>query len=141
MVTERSPILPSELIDRICHELVEKDLFHFTLALYDYLHISNREIIRLLRAQFKIPLSTEINSLLTVSNSPYISTENGITALWSSCKWSNNVRGPFTSNAIEKSLKYFCTTVFFLYARLWPFNPFYYQACYPTLEIVKYPCK
>ena len=83
MATERSPILPSELIDRSCHELVEKDLFHFTLALYNYLYITNREIIRLLRAQFKIPLTTEINSLLTVSNLPYISTENGITALWS----------------------------------------------------------
>ncbi|CAF3928757.1 unnamed protein product [Adineta steineri] len=140
MATPYIPVLPSEMIDRLSEELSGDDLFHFTLINYYYLGISNHHLIRLLSRQTNILLIKEINELIAMYKSPYMVFENYVGVQLSPCKWSNMIHGPFTVHATQKSLKYFSTSVFFLYTRLWSFTPFYYEASYPTLNIFNYPC-
>ncbi|CAF1364317.1 unnamed protein product [Rotaria magnacalcarata] len=131
-------MLPNEIIDRISKELFGIDLFHFTLANESHLAISNYHLIQLLRLKSNIKLDKEIKSLLDMSKSPYMIVQNGIGLVLSSYKWSDFVYGAFKFNMIQKSLKYYSTTTFFLYCRLWSFTPFYYEASYPTLDIFAY---
>ncbi|CAF4103243.1 unnamed protein product, partial [Adineta steineri] len=104
----------------------------------NYLYIINHRLLQLLRTQTKILLTNETNVLLTMPNSPYIIHEDGISIFLSSYKWNNFVYGAFKLDVIEKSLKYYSTTMFSLYCRLCSFNPFYYESSYPTLNIFKY---
>ena len=140
MPKQRSPMLPSELMDLISEKLWGIDLVHFTIAAFDYLDISNHQLRRLLRGQRTIVLDKEIKKLTSMWNSPYTSVQEGISLSFSSQKWNHFIHGPFKLDTIEKSLKYFSTTLFFVYTRLWPFNPFYYDASYPILDIFQYPC-
>ncbi|CAF1450442.1 unnamed protein product [Adineta steineri] len=139
MTTPYIPVLPSEMIDRLSEELSGDDLFHFTLINYYYLGISNHHLIRLLSRQTNILLIKEINELIAMYKSPYMIFKNYVSVQLSPCKWSNMIYGPFTMHATQKSLKYFSTSVFFLYTRLWSFTPFYYEASYPTFNIFNYP--
>ncbi|CAF4108146.1 unnamed protein product [Adineta steineri] len=139
MATPYIPVLPSEMIDRLSEELSGDDLFHFTLINYYYLGISNHHLIRLLSRQTSILLIKEINELIAMYKSPYMIFENYVGVQLSPCKWNNMIHGPFTVHATQKSLKYFSTSIFFLYTRLWSFTPFYYEASYPTLNIFNYP--
>ena len=133
-------ILPPEIIDQISQELSGMDLFHFTLVTYYYLDITNDHLMRLLSRQSSMSLIKETHALVQMTNSPYMIVEDGIGVVLSSHKWKNAVHGPFKLNVIQKSLKYFSMDLFFLYTRLWSFNPFYYEACYPTLDIFNYSC-
>lgn len=133
-------LLPNEIIDRISDELIGTNLFHFTLVYGFRLNCSETFLIRLLRRQSTVYLIAEIKSLILEPQSPYLMVDDSVSIKLSSCKWKNFVYGPFKSNVIEKSLKYFSTSLFALYCRLWSFNPFYYRSTYPTLEIFKYPC-
>ena len=140
MIPSLLSLLPNEIIDRISDELSGMDLFHFMLVYESSLNINNRYLIRLLCRQSTLSLNTKIQSLLAMPRSPYIIVEDNVSIKLSSCKWKQFVYGPFKSNVIEKSLKYFSTSLFTLYCRLWSFTPFYYQSTYPTLEIFKYSC-
>lgn len=133
-------LLPNEMIDQISNDLSGLDLFHFMLVYESSLNINNAYLIRLLYGQSTLSLNAEVQSLLTMLRSPYIIVEDDLSIKSSSCRWKKFVYGPFKSNVIEKSLKYFPTTLFTLYCRLWSFNPFYYQSTYPVLEIFKYSC-
>jgi hypothetical protein len=138
MATVSLLILPTEMIDRLSEELSGMDLFHFTLLYSNYLDITNHHLIRLLCRQVSMSLVQEINALISMSDSPYMIVNDGIGLVLSSLKWSNVVHGAFKLDVIQKSLKYFSTSLFFLYARLWSFSPFYYEACYPTIDIFNY---
>ncbi|CAF1196993.1 unnamed protein product [Adineta ricciae] len=131
-------ILPTNIIKQISEEMSGKDLFHFTLATYYYLDITDYHLIKLLHNRPNISLTSEIESLIRMSKSPYFLLDDKIAVVLSTNKWNTFVYGPFTLNIIEKSLKYFCTSVFCLYARLWSFTPFCYSPTYPTLEIFNY---
>jgi hypothetical protein len=140
MSKERSSLLLNELMDRISEELTGIDLLHFAIAALDYLNISNHQLARLLRGQLMIPLHKEIISLTFVWNLSHVIIEQSIALPLSSHKWNHFVYGPFKLDTAQRSLRYFPTTLFFLYTRLWPFAPFYYDACYPILDIFQYPC-
>jgi hypothetical protein len=140
MSKQRSPLLPNELMDLISEELTGMDLLHFTIAALDYLDISNHQLARLLRGQRTVALDKEIKSLTSMRNSPYVIVEQSIALPLSSHKWNHFVYGPFKLDTAQRSLKYFPTTLFFLYTRLWSFTPFYYDACYPILDIFQHPC-
>lgn len=133
-------LLPNELIEIISEQLFGIDLFHFTLVTEWRLTISSYHLMRLIRLQPTLSLDKEIKSLIEMPKSPYRIIENGITVDLSSHKWNNFVYGSFKIDVIEKSLKYYSTSMFSLYCRLWSFTPFYYTASYPTLDIFKYPC-
>ncbi|CAF3265137.1 unnamed protein product [Rotaria socialis] len=132
------PVLPSGIIDRISEELSGVNLFHFTLANEWHLTITTYHLIQLLRLQCSLSLENEIKSLIDMSKSPYMITENGISLVLSPCKWNNFVYGAFKMHVIAKSLKYYSTDMFFLYCRLWAFSPFYYESSYPTLDVFDY---
>ncbi|CAF4562257.1 unnamed protein product, partial [Rotaria socialis] len=133
-------VLPNEIIDLISEQLSGMDLFHFTLLNHYHLAITTYNLTQLLRLQSSLSLQKEIKSIIHMSKSPYMIVENGISLVLSSCKWNNFVYGPFKLQVIKKSLKYYSTDLFFLYCRLWGFNPFYYDSCYPTLDIFEYSC-
>ena len=140
MATAPVPALPVELIHLLSQYLTGIDLFHFTLINYGYVDRTDYYLIRLLRGQFQSSLIEKVHELIDMYNSPYMILEDGIGVILSEQKWRNVVYGPFKINIIEKSLKYFSTTIFFLYSRLWSFSPFYYEVSYPTLDIFNYPC-
>lgn len=133
------PIFPNEMSDRISEELSGIDLFHFTLINEWYLATSTHYLIRLFRLKSRFVLDKQVRLLLNMLNSLYTMVENGISVLLSPYKWNSFVYGAFKLEVIEKSLKYYSTTMSFLYCRLWSFNPFYYEASYPTLDIFKFP--
>ncbi|CAF1477433.1 unnamed protein product [Adineta ricciae] len=135
MSIQRSPIFPNELLERISEELSGIELLHFAIAALNYLTISNHQLSRLLRREASISLEKEIKSLISIPNSPFVIVDEGIALLLSSYKWNQSVYGPFKLNTIEKTLKYFLITLFFVYARLWSFNPFYYDVSYLVLDI------
>lgn len=139
MAVQRSPVLPNELIIQISDELIGEDLFRFTLAVSKYFHINNEQILRFLRKQPKITMIHAFHDLIFMAHSPYMRSQDGISLVLRSCEWLDCLHGGFSITAIQKSLKYFSTTVFFVYARLWSFNPFFYDPCYPTLDIFKDP--
>ena len=141
MFKQRSPMLPNELMDRISEELTGMDLLNFAIAALDYLNISNYQLARLLRGQLTISMDKEIKSLTCMWNSPYVIVEQRIALPLSSHKWNHFVYGPFKIDTTQRSLKYFSTTLFFVYTRLWPFTPFYYDTCYPILDVFQYPCR
>lgn len=134
-------LLPTNVINQISEEVTGIDLFHFGLATYYYLDISDYHLIKLLHKRPNISLMTEVDSLIRMFKSPYFILDDKIGVVLSTNKWNTFVYGSFKLNMIEKSLKYFCTSVFCLYSRLWSFTPFYYSATYPTVEIFNYPCK
>lgn len=139
-MTPSLSLLPNELIDRISNELSGMDLFHFTLVYESSLSINNALLIRLFCRRCTLSLNIEIQSLVSLPWSPYIIVGDDVSIKLSPCKWKKFVYGPFKSNVIEKSLKYFSTTLFTLYCRLWSFNPFYYQSTYRVLDIFEYSC-
>lgn len=130
--------LPNEIIDILSHQLNGIDLFHFTLLFRFHLNITNYQLQKLLHRQSTYLLTDETKSLLRMSNSPYMMPEEDITLILSSLKWNTFVYGSFKLEIIEKSLKYFFTTMFSLYCRMWSFTPFHYQSSYPTLDIFEY---
>lgn len=134
-------VLPNEMIDRLSEELTGIDLFHFTLVTEYSLNISNYYVIKLFHSRPNLLLNKEIHSLIAMRKSPYSIEQNGISVVLSSNKWNDFVYGLFTLEIIEKSLKYYSTSIFFLYCRLWSFNPFYYNSSYPILDIFQYSCK
>jgi hypothetical protein len=141
MDTSHQIILPTNIINQISEELTGIDLFHFTLATYYYLDISDYHLINLLEKRPNMLLITETNALLRIFKSPYFMLGDLIGVILSSNKWNTFVHGPFKINVIEKSLKYFHTNTFYLYSRLWSFTPFHYSPTYPTLEIFNYSCR
>jgi hypothetical protein len=133
-------ILPIELFNHISEDLTGMDLFHFTLATYYYLDITDYHLINLLDKQPNMLLIDETNALLCIFKSPYFMLDDMLAVVLSSNKCNTFVYGPFKINVIEKSLKFFYTNTFNLYSRLWSFTPFHYSATYPTLEIFSYAC-
>ena len=128
-------MLPNEMIEFLSGKLIGRDLFHFTLVYGHYLLIDDNCLIRLLNKQSPISLRDQINVLVSMYNSSYVATESDVSLVFCSHKWNDFVYGCFKLEVIEKSLKYFSTSVFSVYCRLWSFNPFYYEASYPTIEI------
>jgi hypothetical protein len=127
-------------MERLSDELKGNDLFHFTLAYENDLGIGDYYLRRLLCKRSPVSLDSEIQSLLFMCKSPYIKVNDGMSVKLLPHKWNDFVYGCFSIMTIEKSLKYFSTNMFFVYCRLWSFNPFYYQASYPMVDIFKYPC-
>ena len=132
------PVLPNEIIDRLSKELTGTGIFHFTLATQWRLTITDNHLSILLRSRSPITLDKEVKSLLDMFKSPYMAIEDGIGLTLSTKKWSSHIDGAFQIAIIEKSLKYYSTTAFFVYCGLWPYNPFYYDVVYPTLNIFDY---
>lgn len=139
MTSSLQVMLQNEIINELSDELTEMDLFHFTLLNQYNLDISNHQLKQLLSRQSTLSLNLEINSFLSMRNSPYMILEDGLGVVLMSHKWSNFVHGPFKLNVIQESLKYYCTSMFYLYTRLWAFNPFFYNVSYPVLDIFHYP--
>ena len=141
METSNHILLPTIITKEISEEITGIDLFHFTLAMYHDLDVTDYRLIKLLHNRPNISLMSQIDSLIRMFKSPYFIFDDKLGVIFSTSKWNTFIYGPFNLSIIEKSLKYFSTNVFCLYSRLWSFSPFYYSATYPTLEIFNYSCK
>ena len=135
-----SSLLSNELIHHVSEQLTGIDLFHFTLINGQHLSITSHHLKHFLRFNDPVSLNENFEWLSFQLSLPHSMTQSQNSLVLSSYGWNDFIYGAFRLSVIERSLKYFSTDLFFLYCRLWSFNPFYYPVSYPMLNIFDYPC-